>query len=404
MLLILYRYIVKEQLIPFGVCLLGVTVILITGRLMQLAQYLFTSSMTAFDFIVLIALAMPKLILFALPMASLIGVLLAFIRMSTDNEIIAMRSAGIGFLQFVSPVVTVLLLGTALALYVSISLTPAANRSFRVRLARLGQAGASILMKEGAFIDTVPKMIFFFQKADSVNLRLEGVFIRDDRQADTSTTIVADSGSLLCQEDANRIVLDLHNGVITRVGRDLKASDLIGFKAYDLKIDFNELMGNASAVQKGKSEMNLGELLQSAGVRGAERPFRYLLEYHQRFALPLGCMCLGLMGAPLGALFRRGSRMAGVTSGLAVFLFYYVLLSAGKSMGENGAIPPWVATWAPDFIAFSFAVYLWVKTHRETPSAFLGLLQSLPLLVERFGEFRLSLKKSKRAKESDLPV
>ncbi len=404
MRLILYRYIVREQVIPLGVCLLGVLVILITGRLMQLAQYLFTSSMTAFDFIALIALAMPKLVLFALPMATLIGVLLAFIRMSTDNEIIAMRSVGIGFAQFLPPVATVLVLSTFFALYVSISLTPAANRSFRERLTCLGQASASILMKEGAFIDTIPKMMFFFQKVDAVNLRLEGVFIRDDRQADTSTTIVADSGLLSCGQDTNQVVLDIRDGVITRVGKDLKTSQLIGFKAYDLKIDFDELMGAASAGPKGKSEMNLKELLKNGHSRISERPFRYLLEYHQRFALPLGCLFLGLVGAPLGALYRQGSRMAGVTSGLAVFLIYYVLLSAGKSMGENGTLAPWVATWAPDFLTCSFAIYLWVKIHRETPSKLLQIVESLPLLAARLRNFRRSLQKGKKAKEGNLPV
>jgi len=91
------------------------------------------------------------------------------------------------------------------------------------------------------------------------------------------------------------------------------------------------------------------------------------LEYHRRLALPLSCLLLGLVGAPLGALFRQSGRMAGVTVGLGIFLTYYVVLSAGKGLGENGIISPFLAVWLPNLLTSLVAIVLWVKLQLEVP-------------------------------------
>jgi lipopolysaccharide export system permease protein len=105
------------------------------------------------------------------------------------------------------------------------------------------------------------------------------------------------------------------------------------------------------------------------------------LEFHQRIALPLSCLFLGLVGAPLGTLFRQGNRMTGVTLGLGIFLIYYVVLSAGKGLGENGVVQPIVAIWTPNILTLALALYLWVKTERETPFKAARVLEYLKTVV-----------------------
>ena len=89
------RYLIVEQLIPVSVSFLALILILITGRLLQLTRYLFTSPITLLDLVQIIIFVMPKLLLFALPMATLVGVLLAFVRLSGDNELVALRASGV---------------------------------------------------------------------------------------------------------------------------------------------------------------------------------------------------------------------------------------------------------------------------------------------------------------------
>jgi lipopolysaccharide export system permease protein len=84
-----------------------------------------------------------------------------------------------------------------------------------------------------------------------------------------------------------------------------------------------------------------------------------------------------MAAAPLGALFQRGNRLAGVSLGIALFLAYYVVLSAGKGLGEQAVIPPWLAVWLPNLAVFALAAALWTKTHREIP------FTRLPSLTEQ---------------------
>jgi len=91
----IYKYLIREQIVPLSVCFFGLSLILIMGRLLQLTRYLFTSSLTVGDLVSVIAFAMPGLVLYALPMAALVGVLLAFVRLNSDNELVALRAAGV---------------------------------------------------------------------------------------------------------------------------------------------------------------------------------------------------------------------------------------------------------------------------------------------------------------------
>jgi len=380
MRIILYRYLVKEQLVPLSVCFLGLTFVLVTGRLLQLARYLFTSSLTVLDLMELMTFAMPRLILYALPMATLVGVLLAFVRLNSDNELISLRSAGISFAQVFPSVVSVLLLATLFSFYNTIYLLPSANASFEEKLKAMSGNCLSILLKEGAFITNVPKLVFFFQKVNGPDLSMEGVYIQDQRQPGVHLTIVAERAHLLLQQGINHPVFRMRDGVITRVAEDYKDAQSISFKSYDLALSLDEMLGTTARGGKGRKEMSLAELRHVMRGVGRSSDVHYSLEFHQRLALPMSCFILGLVGAPLGALFRQRSRMTGITFGLGIFLAYYIALSAGKGLGENRILPPVLASWGPNLMAVGLSLYFWVKIQRETPF----ILVSVWKLVEPY--------------------
>jgi lipopolysaccharide export LptBFGC system permease protein LptF len=82
------------------------------------------------------------------------------------------------------------------------------------------------------------------------------------------------------------------------------------------------------------------------------------------------------VGAPLGALFRQKGRMAGMTVGLGVFLAYYIALSAGKGLGENGLVSPLLAVWLPNFLTTLVVILLWRKVQREIPPGMVRLFSN----------------------------
>jgi lipopolysaccharide export system permease protein len=363
----LHKYLIKEQIAPLSVCFFGLSLILIMGRLLQLTRHLFTSSLTVGDLLEIVAFAMPNLVLYALPMSSLVGVLLAFVRLNSDNELVALRAAGVGFHQFLPAIFSLLAVTTLFSYFNTIYLMPSANRAFEIKLKSIGRSILPLILKEGTFINAVPKVVFFFGSVDPANLKIEGVFVQDNRQPDIQVVIVADHAQLAYPSDTSQLIFRIHNGMITRVSDDLKSAQAIAFKNYDLTLSMDELLGESPGFRKGRKEMTLGELMEVMRSRGPDHDLSFSLEFHRRVALPFSCLLLGLVGAPLGAMFRPKGRMAGITVGLGVFLAYYIALSAGKGLGENGLIPPFLAVWLPNLLTSAGVVFLWIKIQREIP-------------------------------------
>lgn len=363
----LFRYLVKEQIVPLSVSLIGVSFVLVTGRLLQLAGYLFTSSVTLVDLLEVMAFAMPKLILYALPLVSMMGVMLAFVRLNSDNELVAFRAAGVSFAQFLPSVLFVLCLTTVSSFYNAIFIMPHATHAFELKIKSLGQASLPALLKENTFIDMIPKLVFFFHSVNPSDLSIQGVFLQDQRQAGVRLTIVAEDAQILYQAQQNQVVFHIRNGVITRVPENIKDAQVISFSEYDVAISLDELLGSSDESGKSKSAMTLSELLDKIHEAGRKPNTRLAMEFHQRLALPVGCLLLGLVGAPLGAIFRQRNRMTGIALGLSVYLVYYVILSGGKGFGKNALIGSSIAVWLPNVLTLAVAVYLWVKMQRETP-------------------------------------
>lgn len=363
----IHTYLLREQFTPLLVCFFGLSLILVTGRLLQLTTYLFTSSLTFLDLMQVLAFAMPKLILFALPMATLTGILLAFLRLNSDNEIIALRAAGVSFIQFLPAVLFVSAIAALLSFYNTLLIIPKANKAFEEKLSSLGRASLPVLLKEGTFIDIIPDLLFFFKSVDASNLSVEGIFVHDQRQPEARVTIVAERARISFQKDTNNLTFRIVNGVITRVPENLRDAQTVAFKDYDLRLSLDELLGYKGKDLKNKRVMTLSELYQVLYRDRKNLDPGYAQEFHQRLALPCSCLILGLIGAPLGSLFRQRNRMSGITLGLIVYLAYYIVLSAGKAFSENGLMPIVLATWLPNILAGMLATYLWTKMHRETP-------------------------------------
>lgn len=372
---ILYRYIVIEQLIPLGVCIFGICVTLVTGRMMQLMQILVGSNLTVLDLFELILLTMPTLILFALPMATLVGVLMAFLRMTSDNELIVMRSSGIKFSQFLAPVLSVVLLMTSISLFSAIRVMPYANTLFRVKLNSLGRATLPALLKERSFINFIPGMTLFFQSVDPIQLSLQGIFVEDGRDPRGQCTIVAERGQIVYQQERDLLVIKIMDGVITRVQEDFKNAQTVSFHEYELPFRLADL-SKGVWLFRNRFEMTFGELRAASNEEANKKTGEdiiYTMEMHQMLALPMGCLVLGLLAPPLGSLFRQANRIVGVIVGLGLFLGYYLILSAGKGLAKNGHLAPSLAIWIPNLVTLLLALKLWIHTHREQPLTILSI-------------------------------
>lgn len=87
------------------------------------------------------------------------------------------------------------------------------------------------------------------------------------------------------------------------------------------------------------------------------------MSMHNKYALPFACVILFFVGAPLGAIIRKGGLGLPMVVAIIVFLTYHFIgLFAGNS-AEGGSIPAFLGSWLSTIILFPFSVYL---TYRAT--------------------------------------
>lgn len=83
----------------------------------------------------------------------------------------------------------------------------------------------------------------------------------------------------------------------------------------------------------------------------------YTIEMQKKYALALACILMFLIGAPLGAIIKKGG--LGVPTILAIFFFiiYYLFTSIGEKQAKEGAMDPYIAAWMSDAILLPFGLF-----------------------------------------------
>jgi len=105
--------------------------------------------------------------------------------------------------------------------------------------------------------------------------------------------------------------------------------------------------------------MPLGALFERIHeLSGKPEAKRYLIEMHNRFALPVACLVLMLLGVPLGVNSRRGGKSAGFVFTILLVFVYYFLSSTGIQLGHQSRLPAFIAVWAANFIFAAAGVFL----------------------------------------------
>ena len=90
---------------------------------------------------------------------------------------------------------------------------------------------------------------------------------------------------------------------------------------------------------------------------------KHVVAFHDKFALGLSCIILFFVGAPLGALIRKGGIGLPLIIAILIFLTYHFIGLFAKNSSEDSSIDPVAAAWLASIILLPFSIYL---TNRAT--------------------------------------
>jgi len=367
----LYLYLLRELVPAFSLGVIGFTFVLLTGRILQLTELLVNKGIPLGYILSLLYLLFPRFLVLTIPMATLLSVLMAFNRLSSDNEITALKASGVSLYQMIPPVLAFSFATFAVTTLLSLHLVPRANEGSRALLYEIASTKASAGVLEKVFNDDFDGLVLYVEEIRPKTLRWEKVFISDSRNPAEVLTILAQEGEVLPDPGALAIILRLKNGSIHKLGKEPNAYQKIDFNTYDLRLHLKTELKGKKTDEKHPADMTLTELsraIRALQTKGADAKIQWI-KVHEKFSIPFACLVFGLIGIPLGLQSRvaRGSKSSGFAWAIGVLLIYYLLTNAGNSLAERGLVLLEVGVWSANTVFVFLGVYLLIKAANESP-------------------------------------
>ena len=366
---IINRPIFNEMLPPFFINTAFFTFIFLMTKILAITKMIVNYKISLFSVVMILVYSVPRFLSFVIPMSVMMAVILNFLRLSSDNELVALKAGGASVYMLIPPVLMFSIMGTVLTSFMTVYGLPWGMISMKELTFRVAASHVNAGLKERTFNNSFKDVILYINKIDLKNKNLIDVFIEDKRDRNTIITVVAPRGRLYSEPDKFLVHLQLFDGTINQVNLDNRSAHSINFNTYDVNLDLKKALSASKGGLKDEDEMSLAEIrqyLKNVPQKNAQY-YVTLIEFHKKFSIPIACLALGVLAIPLGIQSKFANPSAGLGLGLVFFLMYYLMLSAGSVFGEAGVYPPAIGMWVPNVVMGGLGIFLLVRTANDRP-------------------------------------
>ena len=393
----------------------------------------------------------------ALPLATLLASIMTMGSFGENNELLAMKAAGIPLLRILSPLMILSVLISVAAFFASNNLIPVAYENIYTLRDDIGKTKEEIKIPTGIFYNGIDGYTLRVVERDENDV-MHNVMVYDHSKGQGNISLtVADSGIIKMSSDKSSLTFTLYNGTNyeetkTRTKRDSTYSlQKVNFTMQEIVIPLsnyafqksesskygNEVMTKGLAqlridrdslevrheksldnlvrrashpdnlnhtvqIIKLKTEpgvmkgsMNIDSLLCWKGAEEEQEAYskaisqldmqianvqyfptelnqiayplrRTIQESFRKFTLSIACIIFSFIGAPLGAIIRKGGLGTPVIVSMFFFVIYWVVDISGKKLANDGAISPFLGAFISTFVLFPMGVFLTWKSTKDS--------------------------------------
>jgi LPS export ABC transporter permease LptG/LPS export ABC transporter permease LptF len=362
---ILTRYILREVASHALIGTSVFTFVLFTRDLGRILELVVRNSAPIPSVAELFFFTVPVALIYTIPMGVLVGILIGLSRLAADSEITAMRASGIGIWAFLRIISIFVMAASLLALVNSVYIAPRSQAALGRLQDRLKSSQVSFEVQPRVFYEGFPQLVLYVQDVHSARGAAiwKGVFIADI-SGPTPRITLAQQGILVSQ-GPDTLHLHLTDGSIHEADAENTGRYQIStFEQTDIPISLPQA-ANKEEEPAPIAQLSTWDLPREARKVNLVSARWYKIEFYRRFALPLACTVLALVGIPLGLSSKKGGKSSGFVLTIALVLAYYSVSLLGVSFARQGKIPAPLGAWLADVVFFlAGAFLLWRAEHR----------------------------------------
>ena len=395
----------------------------------------------------------------ALPLSILLASIMTFGNMGENFELVAIKSSGISFLRFMSPLLVFIIFISGLAFVFSNNVIPVANLKAFSLLYDVRNAKPTMNIKEDKFSSDIPGFSIRVGHKDPDGNTIRDIIIYDHTDnLGNNKIILAKEGEMTSSPDKQSLVFKLRDGWRYEEGYTRGVNDFtqtrMHFDKWDKVFDLTALRftrTNEDLFKTSNQMLNVSQLseqmdsikrtvkksigsvnsylapyilfnnkskesdLLMAGIKNNKialinydtsflqhipdsnrsaalttalnnvRNFKgsmditsydkklqlenYLkldVEWHRKYALSFACILLFLIGAPLGAIIRKGGLGMPLVIAVIFFMVFHILNITGEKLVKSETVIPWIGMWLSTIIMLPLAVWLVTSARNDS--------------------------------------
>lgn len=297
----------------------------------------------------IIGLRFPQLAAIILPLSVFLGIMLAYGRIYTDNEMSVLKACGVSewFVTRITLVFAFLvaILGGAITMYLS---PMATEYEYQVRESAAAEGVLSTLTAGRFHKAGKGDSVVFVHEIERSQSQMKKVFVAKASENGVESVVYSRAGQLVEKENGEQD-LQLTGGQRYFLA-DENNPQRLTFSEYQIQMQ-------DQAVERRRrnfAALPTMELAKSDDLNA-------IAEFQWRIAIPLSIPILAMLAVPLSSVNPRQGRFGKMVPGLGIFFGYYILLVIAKSGLEDGVIPTSVGLWWIHLLGLMLAALLLLK-------------------------------------------
>ncbi len=393
----IHRMILLELFKVFSLSLIGLTgLILMAGVISEAMK----NGLGPTQILALIPILLPSMLPYTVPTTTLFATCIVYGRLAADNEILALKAAGVHVLHIVWPALLLGILTSAATMFLSLDFIPYTHFMLRTELGGDAEELLYATLRRDGCIKH-PKISYEIHTQGVEGRILQGVVFkrRGGKGEDYELIAYAKEAELHVERAQKQLLLDMKQCEIVRgntlgsldnqtipvelasefvgAGPKIRATDMtwseLSFYEEQFRVEREKMSldidNHQMQIDRNRAQPSFAEHIKHLGneVRVRESYIMAILnERHMRPAFALGCLCFALVGCPVGIWLSRNDYLSAfVTCFLPIVTIYYPVMFCTINMARAGKIAPELAIYDADGLMMIAGMILFWRLARN---------------------------------------